>query len=85
MGRQIFERAIDDPDSLAEVDASIETWRFESYSYAVMLAVKQVTGDYAKRVIPAPEELSGKPWHSLMVERFPKLVGWSRGRRSTHW
>lgn len=85
MGRQVYERAIDDPDSLAEVNASIETWRFESYSYAVMKAVNQVTGDDVKRAIPAPRELSGKPWQSLMVERFPKLVGWSRDRRSAHW
>ena len=84
MGQQVYERAIDDPDSLAEVDASIETWRFESYSYAVMKAVNQVTGGYAERLIPAPEELSDKPWQSLMVERFPKLVKWSRGRRSAH-
>jgi hypothetical protein len=85
MGRQVFERAIDDPDSLAEVEVSIETWRFESYSYAVMNAVNQVTGGFVERVIPAPKKLSGKPWQSLMVERFPKLVKWSRGRRSTHW
>ena len=85
MGRQVFERAIDVPDSLAVVDASIETLRFERYSYAVMKAVNQVTGDNVKRAIPAPSELSGTPWHSLMVERFPKLVGWSRDRRSSHW
>lgn len=85
MGRQVFERAIDDPDSLAEIDASIEIWRFESYSYAVMNAVRQVTGGYVERVVPAPEKMSGEPWPSLRVERFPKLVKWSRGRRSTHW
>jgi hypothetical protein len=82
MGKKIYERALDDPDTLVEIYAGIETWLFESYSYAVMQAVEQVTGSYPPATTPKPEKMGGTPCAGPIEERFPRLFWWAKGRHN---
>jgi hypothetical protein len=82
MGREIFEKAMSDPDSLADLDLDRESARFEEYGYAISEAREDVmkregkgaegnwrpSGKHPKT--PAGTEC--EEWE--MEQRFPRLA-----------
>jgi hypothetical protein len=71
-GRQAFERAISDPDSLADEEFDESDWFYEGYQYAVTGGVKSVAGDRPRRKMP--DRPSGVEWQEDRVYGlFPKL------------
>jgi hypothetical protein len=72
-GRQAFERALADPDSLAGEDFDESEWFYEGYQYAVTDGVEAVAGSRPPRT--AQTEPSGKDWQEDQVYKlFPKLA-----------
>jgi len=73
-GRTAFDRALNDPDSLADEDLDEGTWFFEGYQYAVTDAVKAVTGATPPRAQSHPKAPSGEEWDEANVyDRYPRL------------
>ena len=71
-GRQAFERALADPDSLADEDFEESDWFYEGYQYAVTDGVEAVAGNRPQR--SAPGQPSGTEWQEDRVyDLFPKL------------
>ena len=71
-GRQAFERALSDPDSLADEDFEESDWFYEGYQYAVTDGVEAVAGNPPQRVASA--QPSGTEWQEDQVYAlFPKL------------
>ena len=71
-GRQAFERALPDPDSLADEDFEESDWFYEGYQYAVTDGVEAVAGSRPQR--SAPAQPSGTEWQEDKVyDLFPKL------------
>jgi hypothetical protein len=72
-GREAFQRALSDPDSLANEDGFDESgWFYEGYQYAVTDGVKSVAGDRPQRKMP--DQPSGAEWQEEQVYGlFPKL------------
>lgn len=77
LGRDTFERALRDPDSLADVDlADDEEW--EDWMSPTMHVVHARTGKYGfvgSPVGPPPAAPSGTEWsEEELPERFPRLT-----------
>src|SRR5207248_2249239 len=73
-GQQAFERALSDPDFLAEEDFDEEAWFYEGYQYAVTEGTEAVAGATPDRAEPHPENPSGDEWSEEQVyELYPKL------------
>ena len=71
-GRQAFERALSDPDSLADEDFDEQAWFYEGYQYAVTDGVEATGGTRPQR--RAPDQPSGADWQEDKVYGlFPKL------------
>jgi hypothetical protein len=71
-GRASFERALADPDSLADDDVDETTWFFEGFQYAVTAGVRAVTGSRPGR--RHPDRPSGEAWHENdLPVLFPRL------------
>ncbi|KPI03851.1 protein of unknown function DUF4240 [Actinobacteria bacterium OK074] len=87
-GRDVFEGALHDPDSLAdllgEFDADLDDGDGEELGYAADEAYEQLTGTVAPDLglPPAPPEPEGTPLdfenEGVLAERYPKL--WERFR-----
>jgi hypothetical protein len=77
MGRDTFERAIADPQSLAELDLEDgEEMLWEGYQYVPTRVERDLSGgqDFP-RSRPHPKEPSGKRWdESSAAELYPKLA-----------
>ncbi len=74
-GREAFERALADPESLADEDFDEEAWFYEGYQYAVTDAVEAAAGYVPERARPHPDVPSGEPWEEDEVdELFPRLA-----------
>jgi hypothetical protein len=72
-GRQAFERALADPDSLADEAFEGSDWFYEGYQYAVSDGVEAVAGSSPPR--SAPAQPSGTEWQEDRVyDLFPKLA-----------
>lgn len=73
-GRNAFERAISEPESLALEDFDEDAWFFEGYQYAVNDGVEAAVGSVLEREKPYPDEPSGKAWDEDKVyELYPNL------------
>jgi hypothetical protein len=71
-GREAFESALADPDSLA--DAESDAWFDEGYQYAVVKGVKAATGGERPSTGPFPDP-SGQDWKEDEVYGlFPRLA-----------
>ena len=71
-GREAFERALSNPDSLADEDFDEADWFYEGYQYAVTDGVEAVAGTRPQR--NAPSQPSGAEWREDQVGAlFPKL------------
>ncbi|CAN7651757.1 DUF4240 domain-containing protein [Bradyrhizobium sp. LjRoot220] len=72
-GPQAFERALADPDSLADEDFEESDWFYEGYQYAVTDGVDAVAGSLPQRIAPA--QPSGTEWQEDKVyDLYPKLA-----------
>ena len=76
MGRQTFERALADPQSLADIDYDAESAHYEGYQYVPTTVETEVgSGQPLPRYAAAPLEPSGKPWDEDKVSKlYPKLA-----------
>ena len=76
MGRQTFERALADPQSLADMDYDAETAYYEGYQYVPTKVEEELgDGEISPRYSPAPSEPSGQSWdEDKVAQLFPKLV-----------
>ncbi len=76
LGRDVYERALGDPDSLADVDLQDEE-EWEDWMSPTMHVVHSRTGKYGfvgPPETPAPREPSGEEWTDEdLPERFPRL------------
>jgi hypothetical protein len=72
-GRQAFENALSDPETLADEDPANSDWFYEGYQYAVTQAVKAVAGTRPHRRMP--DQPTGAAWKEDEVYAlFPKLA-----------
>ena len=76
MGRQTFERALADPQSLADIDYDAETAHYEGYQYVSTPVETELGGGKRfPRHQPHPAEPSGKSWdEDKVAELYPKLA-----------
>jgi hypothetical protein len=71
-GRSCFERALADPDSLADEAFDETAWFYEGYQYAVTDGVKAVAGLRPRR--HHPDRPSGEHWvEDELPTLFPRL------------
>jgi hypothetical protein len=71
-GRSRFERAVADPDSLADEEFDETAWFYEGYQYAVTAGVEAVAGLCPAH--PQPDSPSGDGWdEDDLPEIFPRL------------
>jgi hypothetical protein len=75
-GRDIFERALKNPDSLADLDRDLgENLQVEGIQYIAGTVAEHLGGDLLDRAQPHPKEPSGNRWDEADVARlYPKLA-----------
>lgn len=75
-GRRAYEKALADPDSLAEDDDfDDEAWFYEGYQYAASDGIRIAAGSDVKRARSAPSTPSGTEWAEDDVNNlYPKLA-----------
>jgi len=76
MGRQTFEHALADPQSLAHMDYDAEIAHYEGYQYVPTTVEKELGGGQRfARYQAHPAEPSGKSWdEDKVAELYPKLA-----------
>ena len=76
MGKLTFERALADPQSLADMNYDADVAHYEGYQYVPTTVKKELAaGQKFPRVHPHPAEPSGKPWEDdQLAALYPKLV-----------
>ncbi len=75
MGREIYERAMADPESLAELDLENgDEMQWEGYQYVPGKVAEALSGGREfPRSRPHPKEPSGAPWQeSAVAELYPR-------------
>src|SRR5262249_47624836 len=75
-GRDIFEKALRDPDSLAELDRELgENLQVEGLQYLTGKVAERLGGDLPDRAQPHPIEPSGRRWdESEVAKLYPRLA-----------
>jgi hypothetical protein len=75
-GKKIFERALEDPESLAELPRSVgEDLQVEGLQYIAGKVAKRLGGDLLLRSKPHPAEPAGRRWDEAEVAKlYPKLA-----------
>jgi Protein of unknown function (DUF4240) len=76
MGRQVFERVLADPQSLADMDYDAEVADYEGYQYVPSQVERDISGgqDFP-RSRPHPKDPSGTIWdEDRVAELYPKLA-----------
>src|ERR1044071_320311 len=76
MGRQTFERALTDPQSLADMDYDADVAHYEGYQYVPTTVERDLSGgqDFP-RSRPHPKDPSGTIWdEDKVAEPYPKLA-----------
>ena len=74
-GRAAHEKAIADPDSLADEDIDPDAWFHEGFEYAVTEGAMASLGKRPKRANPPMRTPTGTQWAEATVgDSFPRLV-----------
>ncbi len=76
MGREIFERTLADPQSLADLDYDADVADYEGYQYVPTQVERDISGgqDFP-RSRPHPKDPSGTMWdENKVAELYPKLA-----------
>jgi hypothetical protein len=75
MGREVFENALANPESLADIHYNAETAHYEGYQYVSSKVYRDFSGEDPPRSGQRPTDPTGKRWHkNQLPERYPKLV-----------
>ena len=76
MGREIFERALADPESLADVLTEDESLQYEGFQSVAYVVTQDLSGGQEfPRARPHPENPTGEKWDEETVgDLFPKLA-----------
>ena len=75
MGRADFEKALRDPDSLADLPGVGEQMFYEGFQYVASAVYEKKTGHDPVRSAEAPSDPAGEPWDEDEVNSmFPRLA-----------
>ena len=76
MGRQTYERAVADPQSLADMDYDAESAQYEGYQYVPTTVETELSGGQMfPRARTHPDGPSGQPWdEDKVAELYPLLA-----------
>lgn len=74
-GRAVFEAALRDPDSLADLTLDADVWFFEGYQYVVREAMDVAVDNGASEEIPEhPQDPTGEEWREdELATLLPRL------------
>ncbi|MCB2102937.1 MAG: DUF4240 domain-containing protein [Rhodobacterales bacterium] len=79
-GRAVFESALADPDSLADLPYDEEAWFHEGFEYAILEGTEAVAGERTLDDALHPDNPSGGPWDEDDLDYYktnlPRL--WAR-------
>ena len=81
-GREVYERALSDPESLAELTfEDEEAICHEGFQYVAHEVAEQKLGEHPQRAVSHPKEPTGQEWDEDSVEQlYPRLAAkYSRG------
>lgn len=79
LGKEAFETALSDPDTLADLDLDDEAaageWEFEEFSYVPSQVYEEMTGhDLEITTIHVGGDPAGEPWDEETVDaKYPKI------------
>ena len=75
-GREVYEAALDDPESLAEVDFGRSNQIcYEGYQYVMHEVAEEQLGEIPARPLLYPDEPSGEEWDEDDLEQlYPRLT-----------
>ncbi len=74
-GREAFEAALADPDSLAGQEIDEDAWFYEGVQYAVSDGLSDALGERPPRQNPHPDEPAGQPWDEDELDTlYPRLA-----------
>lgn len=74
-GQSAFEKAISDPDLLADEQIESTSWFYEGFDYAIGRAVGANVGQRVQRAVPPPQTPSGSKWNEETIRTlYPKLA-----------
>jgi len=76
MGRETFERAVADPETLADVTIENDHWEREGFQYVADKVARDLrVGEDFPRSRPHPKEPAGESWdESKVAELYPRLA-----------
>ena len=76
MGRETFEKALANPESLADMDYDAETAHYEGFQYVKRRVFEEMSGGQELPIIrPRPTEPAGDKWPENKVgQLYPKLA-----------
>jgi hypothetical protein len=77
MGRETFERALADPQSLADMDYDADNAHYEGFQYVTSQVYEELNGgkELPPRVRPRPKQPAGREWPENKVgSLYPKLA-----------
>jgi len=90
LGRRAFESALNDPDSLAEIDIDRAWAKYEGYQYVAGKVYEEIKGDEMPEERPGPsafirKEPTGTEFQEwAMSTRYPRLVA-KYGYKDSDW
>lgn len=76
-GRGVFERALADPESLAEVDYGDEDFCYEGFQYVAQEVAREKLGDVPGSGVPFPADPTGEEWdedQEQLDALYPRLT-----------
>ncbi|MEM7316607.1 MAG: DUF4240 domain-containing protein, partial [Planctomycetota bacterium] len=74
-GRKVFEQALSDPESLAELDWDARDVCYEGFQYVKNEVAEDKLGEIPKRKVAFPSDPSGSEWDEDVVDQlYPKLA-----------
>lgn len=75
-GREVYERALTDPESLADLTyEDEEAICYEGFQYVPHEAAKEKLGDLPQRTVARPKDPAGQEWEEDSVEQlYPRLA-----------
>ena len=69
-GRTIFENALNDPETLADVDfGDVDHLFFEEFQYVMVQVAEEQLGEILERPIGFPNDPAGEEWDEDSVEQ----------------